>query len=84
MMPRTNQSTRSKGDMPERERLRKAVKSRLFRNGYYRMQVHEHFNNFPNRPVGMPLSWLRYQQDFISLMQVNGKLEESMKSKLNH
>ncbi len=67
----------------DREQERKAVKSRLFRDGYYRMQTQEHFDAFPNSPVGKPLSWLRYQQDFISLMQVNEKLEENRKSKLN-
>jgi hypothetical protein len=83
VMPRSNQSTRGESDMSERERLRKAVKSRLFRDAYYRMQTQERFDAFPNSPVGKPLSWLRYQQDFISLMQVNSKLEESKKSRLN-
>ena len=82
-MPRSNQSTRGESDMPERERLRKASKSRLFRDGYYRIQMQARFDQYPHGLVGKPLSWLRDQQDFISLMQVNEKLEESMKSRLN-
>lgn len=82
-MPRSDRNNVDKGGVPERERERKANKSRLFRDGYYRIQMQGHFDNFPNSPVGKPLSWLRDQQDFISLEQVNEKLEESMKSKLN-
>ena len=82
-MPRANRNTTVKGDMPERERERKANKSRLFRDGYYRMQMQVDFDRFPSMGVRSPLSWLRNQQDFISLMQVNEKLEASMKSRLN-
>lgn len=67
----------------DREQERKAVKSRLFRDGYYRIQMQARFDQYPHGLVGKPLSWLRDQHDFVSLGQVNEKLEESMKSRLN-
>lgn len=67
----------------DREQERKANKSRLFRDGWYRQQTQWQLEGFHEHSVKSPLAWFRVQQSFISLEQVNAKLEESMKSRLN-